>query len=96
MAKKQAVQERNIRESAFGISKQIDINFRNYALYVLEHRGIPSFFDALTNVQRVSLMNAPKTYSKTIKVYCYYAYWQQYCYGSLWFFYGRFIDALVQ
>lgn len=68
MAKKQAVQERNIRESAFGISKQIDINFRNYALYVLEHRGIPSFFDALTNVQRVSLMNAPKTYSKTISL----------------------------
>jgi hypothetical protein len=68
MAKKQAVQERNVREAALGISKQIDINFRNYALYVLEHRGIPSFYDALTNVQRVSLINAPKTYSKTISL----------------------------
>ena len=68
MAKKQAVQARNIRETNFGISKQIDINFRNYALYVLEHRGIPSFYDALTNVQRVSLMNAPKSYSKTISL----------------------------
>lgn len=52
----------------FGISKQIDINFRNYALYVLEHRGIPNFYDALTNVQRVSMMNAPKSFSKTISL----------------------------
>ena len=68
MAKKQAVFERNIKESALGISRQIDVNFRNYALYVLEHRGIPSFFDGLTNVQRVSLMNAPKAYQKTISL----------------------------
>jgi DNA gyrase/topoisomerase IV subunit A len=68
MAKKQAIQERNVREAVLGISKQIDINFRNYALYVLEHRGIPSFYDALTNVQRVSLINAPKTYQKTISL----------------------------
>lgn len=65
---KSKVLERNVREAALGISKQIDINFRNYALYVLEHRGIPSFYDGLTNVQRVSLMNAPKTYSKTISL----------------------------
>lgn len=51
-----------------GITKQIDVNFRNYAVYVLENRGIPSFYDGLTNVQRVSLMNAPKTYSKTISL----------------------------
>lgn len=68
MAKQAATQERNIRESALGISKQIDVNFRNYALYVLEHRGIPSFYDALTNVQRVGLQNAPKTFSKTISL----------------------------
>lgn len=68
MAKKQAIQERNIKETSFGISKQIDVNFRNYALYVLENRGIPSFYDSLTNVQRVSLMNAPKTFSKTISL----------------------------
>jgi DNA gyrase/topoisomerase IV subunit A len=67
MAKK-VLLERNVRETSLGISKQIDINFRNYALYVLEHRGIPSFYDGLTNVQRVSLMNAPKTYSKTISL----------------------------
>jgi DNA gyrase/topoisomerase IV subunit A len=68
MAKKQAAQERNIRESSLGISKQININFRNYAIYVLENRGIPSFYDGLTNVQRVSLMNAPKTFQKTISL----------------------------
>lgn len=60
--------ERSVRESAFSITKQIDINFRNYALYVLENRGIPSFYDGLTNVQRVALMNAPKTFNKTISL----------------------------
>ena len=67
MAKKIEIQ-RNTREFPLTISKQIDINFRNYALYVLEHRGIPGFYDALTNVQRVILMNAPKTFNKTISL----------------------------
>lgn len=50
------------------ISKQINTNFRNYALYVLENRGIPSFYDALTNVQRFILVNAPSSFHKTISV----------------------------
>lgn len=48
------------------ISKHIDINFRDYALYVLENRGIPSFYDGLTNVQKFILQNAPSTFDKTI------------------------------
>ena len=60
--------ERTIREFTFGITRQIDVNFRNYALYVLENRGIPNFYDGLTNVQRISLMNAPKTFQKTISL----------------------------
>jgi len=48
------------------ISRQIDTNFRNYALYVLENRGIPSFYDGLTNVQRFIMSNAPANYNKTI------------------------------
>lgn len=50
------------------ISRQIDVNFRNYALYVLENRGIPSFYDALTNVQRFIVLNAPHNYNKTISL----------------------------
>ena len=50
------------------ISRQIDTNFRNYALYVLENRGIPSFYDGLTNVQRFILLNAPTTFNKTISL----------------------------
>ncbi len=50
------------------ISRQIDTNFRNYALYVLEHRGIPSFYDGLTNVQRFIMLNAPANYNKTISL----------------------------
>lgn len=50
------------------ISKQINTNFRNYALYVLENRGIPSFYDGLTNVQRFILSNSPVSFNKTISV----------------------------
>ena len=50
------------------ISRQIDVNFRNYALYVLENRGIPSFYDGLTNVQRFIMLNAPTNYNKTISL----------------------------
>lgn len=50
------------------ISKLIDTKFRDYAVYVLESRGIPSFFDALTPVQRYILMNSPSSFSKTLSV----------------------------
>lgn len=66
MAKASAPLVRNIKESIHSVTKQIDVNFRSYALYVLEHRGIPSFYDGLTNVQRFALMNAPKSFDKTI------------------------------
>ena len=68
MAKKEIIDIRKIHETNFSITKQIDVNFRSYALYVLENRGIPCFYDALTNVQRISLLNAPKTFSKTISL----------------------------
>jgi hypothetical protein len=50
------------------ISRQIDTNFRNYALYVLENRGIPSFYDGLTNVQRIIMLNSPHTFNKTLSL----------------------------
>lgn len=50
------------------ISKQINTNFRGYALYVLENRGIPAFYDGLTNVQRFILVNSPSSFNKTISV----------------------------
>jgi hypothetical protein len=50
------------------ISRQINTNFRNYALYVLENRGIPSFYDGLTNVQRFIVLNSPSNFNKTISL----------------------------
>lgn len=47
------------------ITEHIDINFREYAFYTLEHRGIPDWHDSLTNVQRMILFCAPKTFQKT-------------------------------
>lgn len=50
------------------ISKFLDTKYRDYAVYVLEQRGIPSFYDALTPVQRFILKNAPTSYNKSLTV----------------------------
>jgi len=50
----------------FSISDQININFKNYAIYTLQHRGIPSFEDSLTNVQRLILLAAKTEFTKTL------------------------------
>jgi hypothetical protein len=50
------------------VSKFIDTKFRDYSIYVLSSRGIPSFYDALTPVQRYILMNCPQGSTKTLSV----------------------------
>jgi len=50
------------------ISDQVDVNYRNYAIYTLENRGIPAFDDALTNVQRIILNNAKGSFDKTLSL----------------------------
>lgn len=50
------------------ISRFIDTKYRDYALYVVSSRGIPSFYDALTPVQRYILKNTPPSYIKTLSV----------------------------
>jgi len=50
------------------ISKFIDTKYRDYAVYVLEARGIPSFYDALTPVQRFILKNSPTSFNKSLTV----------------------------
>jgi DNA gyrase/topoisomerase IV subunit A len=47
------------------ITEQIDYNFREYAFYTLENRGIPDWHDCLTNVQRMIMLCAPKNFQKT-------------------------------
>jgi DNA gyrase/topoisomerase IV subunit A len=47
------------------ITEHIDTNFREYAFYTLEHRGIPDWHDSLTNVQRMILQCSPKNFQKT-------------------------------
>jgi DNA gyrase/topoisomerase IV subunit A len=48
------------------ISEQINNQYRTYALYVLQSRGIPNFYDALTPVQRLILENSPSKFNKTV------------------------------
>lgn len=50
------------------IKRQIDERYRRYALYVIESRGIPNWYDSLTNVQRILIDNCPSSFSKTLSV----------------------------
>jgi DNA gyrase/topoisomerase IV subunit A len=52
--------------SAISISDQINNQYRTYALYVLQSRGIPNFYDGLTPVQRLVLENSPNKFDKTV------------------------------
>ena len=48
------------------ITDQINTQYRDYALYVIQSRGIPNFYDFLTPVQRLILENSPSRYNKTV------------------------------
>lgn len=50
------------------ISWHINNDFRDYAIYTLQSRGIPIFDDALTNVQRIIVKNAKNTIEKTLSL----------------------------
>jgi DNA gyrase/topoisomerase IV subunit A len=54
------------RNKSMSISEHIDSKYREYALYVLQSRGIPNFYDSLTPVQRIVLQNSPAQFNKTI------------------------------
>ncbi len=48
------------------ITEQINTQYREYALYVLQSRGIPNFYDFLTPVQRLIILNSPNRFNKTV------------------------------
>jgi DNA gyrase/topoisomerase IV subunit A len=48
------------------IPEQINTQYRGYALYVIQSRGIPNFYDCITPVQRLILENAPTSMAKTV------------------------------
>ena len=50
------------------LSEHINKDYRGYATYILESRGIPNFYDALTNVQRYILQNTPTTFVRSLKI----------------------------
>jgi DNA gyrase/topoisomerase IV subunit A len=52
--------------STLSITDQINQKYRDYALYVLQSRGIPNFYDSLTPVQRIIIENSPNSFNKTI------------------------------
>ena len=50
------------------IEDQINTDYKEYALYVIQSRGIPNFYDSLTPVQRLILLNSPSAFKKTVGV----------------------------
>lgn len=52
-------------KKTLSIPDQINRDYRKYALYVIQSRGIPNFYDCITPVQRLILQNAPANFSKT-------------------------------
>ncbi len=58
----------NLKDRQLTIPEQINQDYRKYALYVIQSRGIPNFYDCLTPVQRLILQKAPTTSDKTIGV----------------------------
>ena len=68
MARKRDLTKPKEKVIRLPISKFVDTKYRDYAVYVLEARGIPSFYDALTPVQRYILKNSPSAYAKSLTV----------------------------
>jgi DNA gyrase/topoisomerase IV subunit A len=54
--------------STIEIKDQINKYYRSYALYVIESRGIPNFYDSITPVQRMILTNSPEHFQKSVGV----------------------------
>lgn len=59
---------KKVKRISLPISRFINTGFRDYAVYVLTSRGIPSFEDGLTPVQRYILDNTPGSFTKTLSV----------------------------
>lgn len=50
------------------ITNFINNDYKEYAIHTLTSRGIPNFYDSLTPVQRIILLNSPTNNSKTLSV----------------------------
>lgn len=53
---------------SLSITGHINQRYRQYAIYVLQSRGIPNFYDSLTPVQRLIVEYAPSNYNKTLSL----------------------------
>lgn len=52
--------------TTIGIKEQINSDYKDYAMYVIQSRGIPNFYDSLTPVQRLILLNVPDKFQATV------------------------------
>lgn len=50
------------------IKEHIDTDYKQYALYVIQQRGIPNFYDSMTPVQRLILQHTPEKFQTTVSL----------------------------
>jgi DNA gyrase/topoisomerase IV subunit A len=56
------------RSKNLTITEHINLKYREFALYVLQSRGIPNFYDSFTPVQRLIMEYAPTNFNKTLSL----------------------------
>lgn len=57
-----------MKPKKLSISNHIEERWREYANYVVHKRGIPNFYDGLTNTQRILINSAPVKFTKSVSV----------------------------
>jgi DNA gyrase/topoisomerase IV subunit A len=57
-----------MKPKKLSISNHIEQRWRQYANYVVHKRGIPNFYDGLTNTQRILINSAPVKFTKSVSV----------------------------
>jgi DNA gyrase/topoisomerase IV subunit A len=50
------------------VRDQIETDFKDYSMYVIQARGIPNFYDGLTPAQRLALLHAPDKIEATVSL----------------------------
>lgn len=58
----------SVKVTQMSVREQVETDFRDYSMYVLQARGIPNFYDGMTPAQRLALIHAPDKLEATVSL----------------------------